>query len=611
MKSGEGSEGEVHQSVTAGAEQNQSVWALMHPVRTRMYLVYACSALSTIASLGTVLILAFLILDLEENAATQINYWVVSIIVCVVLSFGLRLASFYLSHLAAFRLENILRKSLSTHFARLSNATIRKLGTGAMSKVLVDDIRDLHAFVADTTPMFPRVIIAPLLTLGFLVWLDWRLALVVIAVLVAVILYLRRVAINNKQATHVYGEAREEVNASIVEFIQAMPVVRTFDGGHATFSRYQNALDRFSAFVARWYRNVASFGNVLMVLLNPLFTLTFLLWAGAMFYEAGTLALWRWMGFLLMSAILAETILPLLFMQSTLQKIAEPVARIHAFRNLPPTEEVSAEKARKPDGYDVEFDRVSYAYTGAAEAALEQVSFSVPQGTVTALVGPSGAGKSTLAAMLPRFQDPDQGAIRIGGVDIRDMALDDLSQIVGFVFQENFLFSGSIADNIRLGSPDASVHDVERAARIAQAHDFIVQLPQGYDTLAGERGVFLSGGQRQRITIARAVLLDRPVLVLDEATAYADPENEVAITKALFALMQSRTVIVVAHRLSLIRDANQIVVLEKGRLRECGTHDSLLIQKGLYHRMWKQRMSARNWSIHHSFIGNSDLERKV
>lgn len=611
MKKDEATDRNKQQSTPPEGTHSPGVWELIQPIRARMRWVYACSALSTIASLSTALILAFLILNLEENAVTHAGYWIVAMVACVVLSFCLRLAAFYLSHLAAFRLENILRKQLSAHFARLSNATIRKQGTGAMSKVLVDDIRDLHAFVADTTPMFPRVMIAPLFTLGFLVWLDWRLALVVIVILVTVMLYLRRVAANNSQATHVYGEAREEVNASIVEFIQAMPVVRTFDGGHSTFSRYQNALDRFSAFVSRWYREVASFGNVLMVLLNPLFTLTFLLWIGALFYGDGTLELWRWVGFLLVSAILAETILPLLFMQSTLQKIAEPVERIYEFNNLPTIREVAADKASKPADYSIEFDGVSYAYDEAGEAALEQVSFSVPQGTMTALVGPSGAGKSTLAAMLPRFQDPDQGAIRIGGVDIRDMTFDDLSQIVGFVFQENFLFSGSIADNIRLGSPDASAKDVEQAARIAQAHDFIMPLPKGYDTPVGERGVFLSGGQRQRITIARAVLLDRPILVLDEATAYADPENEVAITQALFALMRSRTVIVVAHRLSLIRDVDQVVVLEKGLLRERGTHDKLLVQNGLYYRMWEQRTRAQGWSIRQSFIDTSGQEPSV
>jgi len=576
---------------------NGGVWQLMQPVGSRMRWVYLSSGFSAMTSLLSVYLLVLLMYRFEREVDRQVWTFVGALVACVTASFMLRLLSYYLSHLAAFRLENILRAELCDKFSRLSLARIQELGTGAMSKVVVDDVRELHAFVADTTPIISRLIIAPIMTIGLLFYLDWRLAGIVLLILVAVMAYLNWVIAKNSKVSSSYGQAREEVNASIVEFIQAMPVVRTFDGGHSSFSRYQRALDTFSDFVSKWYREVASIGNVLMVLLNPLFTLMFLLWMGSGFYWNGSLGMGTWIGFLLMSAILAETILPLLLLQSTLQKLVEPVARIHQFRQLPEPVQLKGECPAVPGNHDVVFEAVSFSYPGSDEPALRDVTVNVPSGTVTALVGASGAGKSTLALLLPRFQDPTAGRIRIGGVDIREMQTAELLGLVGFVFQDNFLFSGSIADNIRLGKPEASQEDIERAAQIAQAHDFITQLAEGYETRVGERGTFLSGGQKQRITIARAILMDRPILVLDEATAFADPENEALITRALLALMKNRTVIIVAHRLSMIRNADQIVVLDDGRVKEAGTHESLISRNGIYKRLCGLHDEAGNWSI--------------
>jgi ATP-binding cassette subfamily B protein len=228
----------------------------------------------------------------------------------------------------------------------------------------------------------------------------------------------------------------------------------------------------------------------------------------------------------------------------------------------------------------------------------------MPPGSVTALVGRSGAGKSTVARLIPRFWDVTEGRTLVGGADVRAMSTDTLMGQVAFVFQDSFLFSGSIADNIRLGLPEATLDAVTAAARAAQAHDFIQALPQGYDTPAGERGVFLSGGQRQRITIARAILQNRPILVLDEATAYADPENEAALVAALSALIQGKTVIVVAHRLATIRDADQILVFDRGRLAEKGRHDDLVARGGTYAGLWQGYEQTQRWAL-----GEQDAHR--
>jgi len=265
------------------------------------------------------------------------------------------------------------------------------------------------------------------------------------------------------------------------------------------------------------------------------------------------------------------------------------IGRIQAILALPVLPQVAqatpSEPHLQPNDASVVFDQVSFRYDGDSEPALQNVSFTAAPGTVTALVGPSGAGKTTVARLIPRFWDVTEGRILVGGVDVRELPVDTLMQQVSFVFQDTFLFSGSIADNIRLGLQEgdhaATLDAVKAAARAAQAHDFIEQLPQGYDTLAGERGTFLSGGQRQRITIARAILQNRPILVLDEATAFADPENEAAIVAALSALMRGKTVLMVAHRLSTIRDADQILVFDRGRLCEQGQHDALLKADGI------------------------------
>ena len=243
------------------------------------------------------------------------------------------------------------------------------------------------------------------------------------------------------------------------------------------------------------------------------------------------------------------------------------------------------------------FEHVSFRYPGRSENALTDISFTAPAGSFTALVGGSGAGKTTAARLIPRFWDADSGSIRIGGADIRHLAPETLMAQVAFVFQDNFLFSDSIADNIRLGTPNASDAKVEAAARAAQCHDFIAALPQGYQTPVGERGATLSGGERQRITIARAILQNRPILILDEATAFADAENEALLMRALAALMQNKTVLMIAHRLATIRHADQILVFDRGCLVEQGDHAALIAQNGRYARQWQAGQTARHWRI--------------
>ena len=255
------------------------------------------------------------------------------------------------------------------------------------------------------------------------------------------------------------------------------------------------------------------------------------------------------------------------------------------------------EQGETPENSGIVFEDVSFCYAGTDKNALDHLSFVIPQGKVTALVGPSGAGKSTVAKLIPRFWEVTDGSIKIGGVDIRKMTADVLMDHVSFVFQDTFLFQESILNNIKMACPEAGIEQVVEAAKAAQVHEFIESLPDGYDTKAGDRGANLSGGQKQRITIARAILRNNPIIILDEATAFADPENEEEIIRALANLIRNKTVIVIAHRLSTIKEVDQIVVIDDGRLLEKGTHEELIGNRQTYHSMWQNYKKAQEWNL--------------
>ncbi|RMX14845.1 ABC transporter ATP-binding protein [Vandammella animalimorsus] len=571
----------------------------MDPVRGRIRLAMALACLSAALSVLALALLAFTLQALLLAPGQWPWRPMLALLLVTVAAYVLRQEAFRRSHYAAFRLEVLLRTQLAEHIARLPLGRVQALGAGQLAKVMHEDVKALHVFVADSTPLYARAYAAPLLALAALLWLDWRLALAAVAVPLVGFGIMALVIRRGKDLAMRYNAAREQVAASITEFVQAMPVVRTFDGGSASFGRYQQALLSYLEILKSWYASVGFAARFSVLVLSMLPTLAVLLWLGAWWLAAGKLEFGVWLAALLIGAGLAEAMMPFMSLYHMIEKARLSIERIHAVLAEPPLPEPSAAVlGKQPRDASVRFENVSFSYGGTGEApALQNVSFSAMQGSVTALVGPSGAGKSTVARLIPRFWDVSEGCVRVGGVDVREIASDTLMQQVAFVFQDTFLFADSIANNIRLGSPQASMEEVMAAARAAQAHDFIVALPQGYDTRAGERGAYLSGGQRQRIAIARAILQNRPILVLDEATAFADPENEAALVLALSALMRGKTVLLVAHRLATVQDVDQILVFDQGRLAEQGRHADLLAQGGLYARLWHSGQSAQNWRL--------------
>lgn len=573
------------------------VRAIMQPVRGRIRVAMVLAVLGVVAQLGGLGALAWALARLLDDASRLPLSALGLAVGLTILSYLLRLQAFNQSHYAAFRLERILRTRLAEHLGAIPQGVLLRLGSGALAKVLQDDVKALHVFVADSTPLYARAFAAPVLTFGLLWWLDWRLALAATSVLVIGFAVLSLAMRDSTVLVGDYNAARETVSAAVVEYVQAMPVVRTFDSGSATFGRYQRALDAYREVVLRWYRLAGFPSRFSLALLNPMPTLAVLLWLGAWLVSRETLSLSTWVAVLLVGTGMAESMMPLMTLRHLVARSEISVRRIHEILAVPVQADPPPSRARRPADAGICFDDVSFRYRDAGPDVLTGIRFTAAPGSITAVVGPSGAGKSTIGRLIVRFHDVTGGQVRIGGVDVRDLASDALLGQVAYVMQDSFLFSDSLADNIRLGRPEATDDDVVAAARAAQAHEFIAALPRGYQTRAGERGVFLSGGQRQRITIARAILQDRPILVLDEATAFADPENEAALVAALSNLMRGKTVLMVAHRLATIRDADQILVLDQGRLVEAGRHETLLEHGGRYARLWHSYEAASRWSL--------------
>lgn len=563
----------------------------------RKSLLLASCTLAVIHSVLSLVPYALVFYIIKELTQSQPNFttvqqYVVYAIVIVIVSMVAFLLSGILSHIAAFNILYGLRKTITEKVGILPMGYLSHRNSGAFKKIISDDVERIETFVAHQIPDFVKAVALPLLTLGYLFSEDWRLALIsCLPLLVLVVIMPLMFGSKNQNLTQKYHHSLEEMSAGIVEYVRAMPVMKIFQQSAETFDKYGKKVLTFHRFVIDWIRHSSPPFAIFMSFASNAMLPVLVLGLYLYFHNGLTLA--TLLFFLILGTGYMRPVFAMSNMAMQLQLIKQGVQQIDKIleaRVLPETH-----TPQEPSHYDIRFDKVSFAYDGE-HYVLNDINFIAKEGSITALVGPSGAGKSTVGQLLSRFWDIQEGSISIGGVDIRQLSTEKLMQKVSFVFQDSFMFAQTMYENIRMGM-NKTKEEVIEAAKAAQIHDFIMSLPKGYDTLFGQQGVHLSGGEQQRFQLARAILKDAPILILDEATAFADPENEYKIQLAFSELIKGKTVLVIAHRLSTITSADQIIVFEKGEINAIGTHNELLQSSELYQRMWNAHNRAQDWNI--------------
>lgn len=561
----------------------------MRPDRGRMTLSLAMACIGEIFGMVPYIVIAVLAAGLLENALTlETAAWLCAgAALCQVAKFLFTWRSSMMSHGIAFKALRTMREKMAEKMARVPMGTIVDTPTGTFKNRFVDNVNQLEDAIAHFMPELPSNVFAPVLAMAIVFAVDWRMGLAGIATIpLGVLFYLGMMrGYREKMARYIAGE--QKMNSTLVEYVNGIQVIKAFGRSASSYGSFSEAVAEYHDSTLAWFRQ----SWVWMALVRAVVPCTLLLSLplGVWLLSAGELGLPEFM--------VCITI-PLCFIGGVLKfaQAAGQISRMDAclnviwdFLGLPelsrPTERVEL------SGEPFSFEDVSFSYHEGTEV-LHGVTFRTDPGTMTAIVGPSGSGKSTAAKLMAGFWDASAGEIKYGGRDVRDIPFDQLMEHVSYVAQDTFLFDATIADNIRLGRPEATDAEVERAARAAGAHDFVARLPQGYDTPAGEAGARLSGGERQRITIARAILKDADVVILDEATAYADPESEAAVQRAIEKLVAGKTLVTIAHRLSTVVGADQIVVMDEGRVAACGKHEVLLGSCPLYARMWAEHTGS-------------------
>lgn len=512
-------------------------------------------------------------------------------------AFGvLTFASLMLSHIAAFNILYEIRMQLVQKMVRLPLGFFSRRASGELKKIMSDDVERIELFIAHHIPDIVTALLFPLILVSYMFAVDWRLAIVVLAVLAMAFYVMGRMYTGKKirEVSKRYVETLGRMNASIVEYIRGIQVVKTFTESTNAYRKLNDDIKEYRKFAnevnVQYQPTYVGFLTILSSALLFIIPVAVWLLVGSASYATFVPVL---LMFLFFGVAVFFPVLKLLWIGSFLNQNNMGVQKIDDILYMDEIEEPDI--PRHPKDASVEFRNVSFAYD--TTPILKAISFISHPGTITALVGPSGAGKSTVAMLTARFWDVQSGEILIGGVPVKEIPTSVLMDNVAFVFQDNMLFFDTIEENIRMGNKTATFEEVARAACAAQCHEFIESLPNGYQTLVGEGGIYLSGGEAQRIALARAILKDSPIILLDEATAFADPENEGKILAAFSHLIKGKTVLVIAHRLSTITNADRILYVDKGVIAEQGTHEQLLALKGEYARMWETYNRAKRWTI--------------
>ena len=512
-------------------------------------------------------------------------------------AFGvLTFASLMLSHIAAFNILYEIRMQLAQKMVRLPLGFFSRRASGELKKIMGDDVERIELFIAHHIPDIVTAVLFPLILVSYMFAVDWRLAIVVLAVLAVAFYVMGRMYTGKKirEVSGRYVETLGRMNASIVEYIRGIQVVKTFTESTNAYRKLKDDIKEYRKFAnevnVQYQPTYVGFLTILSSALLFIIPVAVWLLVRSASYTAFVPVI---LMFLLFGVTIFFPVLKLLWIGGFLNQNNMGIQKIDDILYMDEIEEPAV--PRQPRDASVEFRDVSFAYDSTP--VLKAVSFIAHPGTVTALVGPSGAGKSTVAMLAARFWDIQEGEILVGGVPVKEISIPVLMDNVAFVFQDNTLFFDTIEENIRMGNQEATFEEVTRAAEAAQCHTFIEALPDGYQTLVGEGGTYLSGGEAQRIALARAILKDAPIILLDEATAFADPENEGKILDAFSHLTKGKTVLVIAHRLGTVTNADRILYMDKGVIAEAGTHEELLALGARYAQMWKTYNRTKEWTI--------------
>ena len=559
------------------------------------------SALGGLAGLAPFVFIWLIVRELlsggDIGAQTQVTsyaWWAAGTAVGgVVLYFGALMCS----HLAAFRVESNIRKSAMRRIVGMPLGFFDSNTTGRIRKIIDDNASITHSFLAHQLPDMAGTALVPLLAVALIAAFDWRLGLAcLVPVFTAMGIMAYTMNTRGREFMRQYMNLLEQMNTEAVEYVRGIPVVKVFQQTVYSFKNFYRTIMQYNHTATRYTRLWERPMTLYTVIINSFayFLVPVAVILTGMGEGVGTVLV-NLILFVLVTPVFSECVMKSMYIGQAFAQADEAVRRLDSLTDYPTLKETA--EPVQPATYGITFSNVTFAYPGTDTDVLKNVTFTVQQGKRVALVGASGSGKTTIARLVPRFYDVDGGSVRIGGVDVRDISHKELMRTVSFVFQNPQLIKTTILENIVYGRPEATMEEVNRAVDMAQCREIIDRLPDGLDTVIGTEGTYLSGGERQRIALARALLKDAPVIVLDEATAFADPENEHLMQAALRELTRGKTVITIAHRLTSVADADEILVIDNGRIAERGTHDTLLGMKGIYYNRWNEYCRAVNWTI--------------
>ena len=573
-------------------------YAGAHKILT--YLSWILSVISALLALVPFWYIWRMIHDILEvspdfSQAENITGYGWSAVFFAVLSTAVYIAALLCSHLSAFRVASNIRKELMRHIAALPAGVTEKYGSGNLRRIVNTSSAATENYLAHRLPDKAGAIATPIGLLFLLLFFDWRLGLLsLVPVILGFLIMLKMTGAGMEQKMKEYQNALSNMSNEAVEYVRGIPVVKTFGQTIFSFKRFKAAIDNYETWVIAYTKALRLPMMFYTTAVNGVFA--FLIAGGILFTRDGVTneLLLNLIFYIVITPVIGTTLTKIMFMSEDSMIVSDAIRRIDGVLKEKPLPE--SRISHVPSDHSIVLEHVSYSYDGEKNA-LNDVSLSIKSGQSAALVGASGGGKTTLANIVTRFSDPQKGRVLIGNTDIRDIPKETLMNQVSFVFQNSRLIKASVLENVRMARPGAAREEVVNALKAAQCMDIIEKLPEGIDTVVGTKGIYLSGGEQQRIAIARAILKNAPILILDEATAFADPDNEVRVQQALSALSKGKTVLMIAHRLSSITGADCIYVMQNGEIAESGTHDELIRKNGMFTHMWKNYSEAAEWKI--------------